>query len=1238
MNAPKTQSLLSRLVLLVLAVLPSALPSLRAQTSSNYTYTQVLDGKTAIPGKADATFSGLDNTSNQIIVIDGDTIAFTLLEFTAGSSLPSSYSIWSTRASGGTPTRLADTQTPVPGGSSATFKNMLVRGIGGGMVVFQADTTAAIGLYAVPVGGGPITTLVDTNTPMPSSTVNFGFEQEIQSVAVHGGQVLFAADDGYYFVSVNGGAITRFGDGTTPVVDSLGQKYFPNDFAGVGGSQQADFGGGTVAFLPTYTNDFAELFTGPISGLVDGSDGIAANATFIAGTNTPVPGGSGAGFGEQSFDAFVDDGGTPVFFGAATDGSTYGLYASINGVIATLADSHTVLAGQTNPLSSIYGGQKAIAVSGGQVYFGATITTTGVNNIRGVFAVPVTGGPVVPVVTSNDILPGANGGQFSGTQTFFGGVSNGRVVFFGSFYNSTTSTSSSGIFLATPKGTPPPPAVNPLLLSTHTGGNTGPVTVTATLVPGGVALVSGATVKLAATGLADIKARSASVNAAGTSLAAIIDLTGQAAGTYDFIVTDPDGTTFTAAAAFTVQAAAGPSVYADILGRTSLRAGRPQPYTIIVGNRGDVDAAMVPVIVNYPSYFACRIVTPLAALPQPANFPETIDYSQVPLTHLNGDHNVLPLIVPRIPAGGLATIQVLFTCPDDPQYAHVPFSFSIAVGDPLLDAGTGMPPAAAGSTAHDADGKHTDAVGIPTTCLAGYYSLVVDCLSTIYPGLAILECGPSLILAIEQIYAGLNSDNYTQTTTVISYGQAGVTGTAAIAGCFLKISPGVGTLINAAQCGLDTYALFENCFAPALNFYASSVTSGDPNDLVGSEGDGSAAHYLTGTGSEPLRYAVFFENEDTASAPAQSVSVTSTLDAGLDLATFSLGPISFGSTVLTPPAGSQSFSSVVDLRPATNLLVRVSATLNAAARTLVYAFVSLDPATGQPTDDPTAGFLPPDTAPPAGDGEAIFYVKPRAGLPTGTAIATQASIVFDANAAIATPTWTNTLDSDAPRSQVAALPAKEKHAQIALQLSGSDAGSGVRAFNVFVSEDGGAFAPLIRHAAGPGVTFQGVTGHGYAFFSQAVDAAGNVEALKSAAEAKTKVRGADLIGAWKGAVTVKAAGGAAGGRLKLSGKLKVTNQSPIQATSGVSAVRLYLSDDATLDAGDTALGAEAAVGVLGPGASETIAFKKVKLPKALSGAAGAGVTGKFVIALLNPESQVKEADRTNNTVVFGPLP
>jgi len=275
------------------------------------------------------------------------------------------------------------------------------------------------------------------------------------------------------------------------------------------------------------------------------------------------------------------------------------------------------------------------------------------------------------------------------------------------------------------------------------------------------------------------------------------------------------------------------------------------------------------------------------------------------------------------------------------------------------------------------------------------------------------------------------------------------------------------------------------------------ITSGDPNEKVGSTG-GGLAQYIQGSTS--LRYAIFFSNKETASAAAQDVSVIDQLDLkNDDLKSFSLGPIGFGTQLVTPPAGVRSFSSTVDLRPANNLLVKVDATLNLSSGLLAWHFTSLDPATNQPPLDPTAGFLPP-----GGEGSVFFTVMPNESLATDTAIKNQATIVFDVNAPISTQTWINTIDNDKPSSHVLALPAQSP-ANIPLQWTGTDLGAGVQDFTIFVSDNSGPFSPFLTNTPSTSITFPGQAGHSYAFFSVARDLVGNVEDTKTAAEATTTV-------------------------------------------------------------------------------------------------------------------------------------
>lgn len=152
------------------------------------------------------------------------------------------------------------------------------------------------------------------------------------------------------------------------------------------------------------------------------------------------------------------------------------------------------------------------------------------------------------------------------------------------------------------------------------------------------------------------------------------------------------------------------------------------------------------------------------------------------------------------------------------------------------------------------------------------------------------------------------------------------------------------------------------------------VTSFDPNDKVGAAGPGDAGYVR---GVNPLPYTVFFENVPAATAPAQEVVITDQLDANLDLSTFALDTIGFGNRTIEVPEAAQNFTTDVDLRPEKNLLVRIAAGLDNTTGLLTWRLTSVDPDTGQPPEDPLAGFLPPNGTPPEGEGRVTFTVIPN---------------------------------------------------------------------------------------------------------------------------------------------------------------------------------------------------------------------------------------------------------------------
>jgi hypothetical protein len=99
-----------------------------------------------------------------------------------------------------------------------------------------------------------------------------------------------------------------------------------------------------------------------------------------------------------------------------------------------------------------------------------------------------------------------------------------------------------------------------------------------------------------------------------------------------------------------------------------------------------------------------------------------------------------------------------------------------------------------------------------------------------------------------------------------------------------------------------------------------------------------------------------------------------------------------------------------------------------------------------------------------------------------------------------------TVDATAPTSNVGALPGFSP-ASFTVSWSGSDntGGSGLAGFDVFVSDNGAGFAPLLTATTLTSTSFMGQDGHTYGFYSVAIDNAGNRQPTPSAAQASTLV-------------------------------------------------------------------------------------------------------------------------------------
>ena len=285
--------------------------------------------------------------------------------------------------------------------------------------------------------------------------------------------------------------------------------------------------------------------------------------------------------------------------------------------------------------------------------------------------------------------------------------------------------------------------------------------------------------------------------------------------------------------------------------------------------------------------------------------------------------------------------------------------------------------------------------------------------------------------------------------------------------------------------------------------YSVNEPPHDPNDLIGPSGYGSGG-FLVPAGA--LDFTIEFSNEKTAQVPADNVTVTEQLSQDLNWTSFHFGTIGFGNYVVDVPPGLTSYSTRVDATATQGVYVDIDASLNLTTGLLTVTFTSLDPQTLDTPSNPLVGFLPPDTDPPDGEGYINYTIQPKPGLATGTLLNAQASIVFDTNAPITTPEVINTADATRPTSSVNALPPTTQNPSFTVSWSGSDgAGSGIAFYNVYVSDDGGAFNNFKMNTTATSATFTGQPGHTYSFISIATSNVGLTQPTPTGAQATTQV-------------------------------------------------------------------------------------------------------------------------------------
>ncbi|MEI6143028.1 MAG: T9SS type A sorting domain-containing protein [Mariniphaga sp.] len=286
------------------------------------------------------------------------------------------------------------------------------------------------------------------------------------------------------------------------------------------------------------------------------------------------------------------------------------------------------------------------------------------------------------------------------------------------------------------------------------------------------------------------------------------------------------------------------------------------------------------------------------------------------------------------------------------------------------------------------------------------------------------------------------------------------------------------------------------------------IRSRDPNEKVNRNGAGGKNCLLPG---DETLYTIYFENDPKqATASAQEVKITDTLDSSLDLSTFSINEVVVANVKIPIPSYTANYSTITDLRPGNNLLLKTEINLDVDTRTLTAKFTSLDPETGEITSDPWAGFLAPNDSTHRGEGHISYKVNLKNDLTDNYVVQNNAKIYFDNNEPMVTNTTTNQIDKSGPASKVNPLPTTTTSDSVLVSWSGKDIGSGVSYFDIYVSENNGNYKLWKSNLTTLNAQFYGIPKNKYKFYSIATDSIGFSETPKLTAEAEIQFKHYDI--------------------------------------------------------------------------------------------------------------------------------
>ncbi len=302
-------------------------------------------------------------------------------------------------------------------------------------------------------------------------------------------------------------------------------------------------------------------------------------------------------------------------------------------------------------------------------------------------------------------------------------------------------------------------------------------------------------------------------------------------------------------------------------------------------------------------------------------------------------------------------------------------------------------------------------------------------------------------------------------------------------------------LVSLISAGLSCYETLEECTKPynASILNLDGVSSLDPNEKYGYRSPSGSTYF--NKDKTNFTYIINFENKDSATAAAQEVWVTDTLDLNLfDIESFRAGYVKIGENIYSAPLNAQENKWTIDMRPDKDLITYVTLNLNKASGVANWKFRCVDPETMEAPEDAVSGFLPPNDSTGRGEGSLMFSINLKDSTIDDAILSNHATIVFDYNDPIVTPTWTNKKDIIAPVSYMNDPDiVSDNTAVLSWEGRDNEDGSGIYYYNIYARKGDNDYSSLLTKTSATSVDFSFEKEVEYSFYVEAVDSAGNEE-------------------------------------------------------------------------------------------------------------------------------------------------